>query len=105
MIRNSLKYVSWKDCKTVTAGLKRIYQSSTEEQALAELERFADTWSHQYPQIAKSWKTHWVNLRTLYDYPPEIRKAIYTTNTIESLIVSFVPQHVAESCFPMMLPL
>lgn len=85
MVRNSLKYVSWKDYKAVTADLKRIYQSNTEEQALAELERLAGTWGYQYPQIAKSWTTHWVNLRTLFDYPPEIRKAIYTTNAIESL--------------------
>lgn len=85
MIRNSLKYVSWKDYKAVTADFKRIYQSNTEEQALAELDRFAQTWQLQYPQIAKSWTTHWVNLRTLFDYPPEIRKAIYTTNAIESL--------------------
>ena len=85
MVRNSLKYVSWKDYKAVTADLKRIYQSSTEDQALAELERFGQQWNAMYPQIAKSWATHWVNLRTLFEYPPEIRKAIYTTNAIESL--------------------
>jgi transposase-like protein len=85
MVRNSLKYVSWKDYKAVTADLKRIYQSSTEDQALAELERFGQQWNALYPQIAKSWSTHWVNLRTLFEYPPEIRKAIYTTNAIESL--------------------
>jgi len=85
MVRNSLKYVSWKDYKAVTADLKRIYQASTEDQALAELDRFGQQWSATYPQIAKSWTTHWVNLRTLFEYPPEIRKAIYTTNAIESL--------------------
>lgn len=85
MVRNSLKYVSWKDYKAVTADLKRIYQSSTEDQALAELERLGQQWNAMYPQIAKSWNTHWVNLRTLFDYPPEIRRAIYTTNAIESL--------------------
>ena len=85
MVRNSLKYVVWKDYKAVTADLKRIYQASTEEQALAELDRFSQQWSTNYPQIAKSWTTHWVNLGTLYEYPPEIRKAIYTTNAIESL--------------------
>lgn len=85
MVRHSLKYVSWKDYKPVTADLKRIYQSSTEEQALAELERFAQRWEGTYPQISKSWTTHWVNLRTLFEYPPEIRKVIYTTNAIESL--------------------
>jgi putative transposase len=85
MVRNSLKYVSWKDYKAVTADLKRIYQSSTEDQALAELERFGQQWGAMYPHISKSWATHWVNLRTLFEYPPEIRKAIYTTNAIESL--------------------
>jgi putative transposase len=85
MVRNSLKYVSWKDYKAVTADLKRIYQASTEEQALAELDRFGQQWNGQYPHIFKSWTTHWANLRTLFEYPPEIRKAIYTTNAIESL--------------------
>lgn len=85
MVRNSLKYVSWKDYKAVTADLKRIYQSSTEDLALAELERFGQQWNAMYPHIAKSWATHWVNLRTLFEYPPEIRRAIYTTNAIESL--------------------
>lgn len=85
MVRNSLKYVSWKDYKAVTGDLKRIYQSPTEDKALAELERFGSQWDGTYPQISKSWTTHWVNLRTLFEYPPEIRKAIYTTNAIESL--------------------
>jgi len=85
MVRNSLKYVSWKDYKAVTADLKRVYQSATEDQALSELDRFAQQWDGIYPQISKSWKTHWANLRTIFEYPPEIRKAIYTTNAIESL--------------------
>ena len=85
MVRNSLKYVSWKDYRAVTADLKRIYQSTTEDQALSELERFGQTWSGSYPQISKSWTTHWPNLRTIFEYPPEIRKAIYTTNAVESL--------------------
>ena len=85
MVRNSLRYVSWKDYKAVTADLKRIYQSTTEEQALMELERFTQTWQANYPLIAKSWTANWANLRTIFEYPPEIRKAIYTTNAIESL--------------------
>lgn len=85
MVRNSLKYVSWKDYKAVTADLKRIYQSATEAEARQELERFAATWEAQYPKIAQSWRSHWDNLITLFEYPPEIRKAIYTTNAIESL--------------------
>ncbi len=85
MVRNSLKYVSWKDYKAVTADLKLIYRSSTEEKALLELERFAEKWDNQYPQIAKSWRANWDNLNTLFNYPEAIRKAIYTTNAIESL--------------------
>lgn len=85
MVRNSLKYVSWKDYKAVTADLKKIYQSATEVEARQALEQFAETWDAQYPKIAQSWRNHWENLITLFDYPPEIRKAIYTTNAIESL--------------------
>ena len=85
MVRNSLKYVSWKDYKAVTTGLKLIYRSNTEEEALLELERFSDTWDEQYPQISKSWRANWENLNTFFNYPADIRKAIYTTNAIESL--------------------
>jgi transposase-like protein len=85
MVRNSLKYVTWKDYKAVTAELKQIYQSATEEEALLALDRFSDRWDDKYPQISKSWHTHWENLNTLFNYPQEIRKAIYTTNAIESL--------------------
>lgn len=85
MVRNSLKYVSWKDYKAVTADLKEVYTSATETAAQAELERFAEKWDDKYPQISKSWTAHWPNLITLFEYPPEIRKVIYTTNAIESL--------------------
>ncbi|MBA0219868.1 IS256 family transposase [Pectobacterium brasiliense] len=85
MVRNSLKYVSWKDYKGVTSGLKAVYQSPTEEGALQALEDFAGLWDDKYPQISKSWRAHWENLNTFFGYPPDIRKAIYTTNAIESL--------------------
>ena len=85
MVRNSLKYVSWKDYKAVTTDLKQVYRSSTEDEALLELERFGGKWDDQYPQISKSWRAHWHNLNTLFNYPEDIRKAIYTTNAIESL--------------------
>lgn len=85
MVRNSLKYVSWKDYKAVTTDLKAIYQSPTEQAALAALEAFSRTWDEKYPMISKSWRNHWDNLNTLFGYPPEIRKVIYTTNAIESL--------------------
>lgn len=85
MVRNSLKYVSWKHYKAVTAGLKTIYHSATEEQALLALDQFAQQWDPQYPQIRQSWQSNWHNINTLFAYPTEIRKAIYTTNAIESL--------------------
>ncbi|KFC77188.1 IS256 family transposase [Buttiauxella agrestis] len=85
MVRNSLKYVSWKDYKAVTGGLKMVYQAPTEEAALMALDNFADAWDDKYPQISKSWCAHWENLNTFFGYPPDIRKAIYTTNAIESL--------------------
>lgn len=85
MVRNSLKYVSWKDYKGVTSGLKAVYQSPTEEGALQALEDFAGLWDDKYPQISRSWRAHWENLNTFFGYPPDIRKAIYTTNAIESL--------------------
>jgi len=85
MVRNSLKFVPWKDYKAVTSGLKQIYQSVTEEEALQALDRFSKCWDEKYPQISKSWRANWENINTLFAYPEEIRKAIYTTNAIESL--------------------
>jgi transposase-like protein len=85
MVRNSMKYVPWKDYKAVTADLKRIYQSVTEEEALLELDNFCTRWDDKYQQISRSWRAHWSNLNTLFKYPQDIRKAIYTTNAIESL--------------------
>ncbi len=85
MVRNSIKFVPWKDYKPVTHDLKQIYQSATEEEALLALEKFAERWDDKYPQISKSWRNHWENINTIFNYPPDIRKAIYTTNAIESL--------------------
>ncbi|RZN46493.1 IS256 family transposase [Escherichia sp. E13S3] len=85
MVRNSLKYVAWKDYKAVTGGLKAVYQAPTEAAALMALDAFAEEWDEKYPQISKSWRAHWENLNTFFGYPPDIRKAIYTTNAIESL--------------------
>ena len=85
MVRNSLRFVPWKDYKAVTADLKTIYQAKTEDQALQQLEILEKTWGEKYPQIIKSWQDNWDNVATLFQYPPDIRKAIYTTNAIESL--------------------
>jgi putative transposase len=85
MVRNSMKFVPWKDYKAIAAALKQIYQSATEEEALLALDQFSETWDEKYPQISRSWRSHWHNLNALFDYPEDIRKAIYTTNAIESL--------------------
>jgi len=85
MVRNSLKFVPWKDYKAVTKDLKSIYQSATEDEAKLELDRFSEKWDDKYPQISRSWRAHWENLNTIFSYPADIRKVIYTTNAIESL--------------------
>jgi len=85
MVRNSLKFVSWKDRKEVAADLKTVYQSSTEEEAKMNLDGFTEKWDGKYPTISKSWKSNWAGVIPLFDYPKEIRKIIYTTNAIESL--------------------
>lgn len=85
MVRNSLKFVPWKDYKAITADLKRIYQSITEDEALMSLDQFEQRWDAKYPNISRSWRNNWQNISTLFNYPEDIRKAIYTTNAIESL--------------------
>jgi putative transposase len=82
-IRNSLKYVSYKDFKAVTAALKPIYKASTEEAALDELDKFEATWGAKYPLVVKSWRSNWDELSTFFRYPVEMRRMIYTTNLIE----------------------
>lgn len=83
-IRNSLKYVSYKDRKEVVSDLKPIYTAATEEEAQIALEYFEEKWKKCYPQIAKSWYNNWDNLMIFLGYPESIRKVIYTTNAVES---------------------
>jgi transposase-like protein len=83
-IRNSLRYVSYKDRKKVAAALKPIYTAPSEEGALEELTQFETAWGEQYPLIVRSWQQNWGEISTFFKYPPEIRKIIYTTNIIES---------------------
>ncbi len=85
MVRNSMKFVPWKDYKAIAADLKAIYQATTEEKALQSLDQLAEHWDDTNPQISKSWRNHWHNLNTLFNYPQDIRKAICTINAIESL--------------------
>ena len=85
MVRNSLKYVSYKDRKEVATDLKQIYSSVTLSEAEHELAAFEGKWDSRYASISKIWRRNWENLIAIFDYPDEIRKIIYTTNAIESL--------------------
>jgi len=85
LVRAALKYVTDKDSKPVAADLKKIYQSATVLEAEQELEKFAEAWGEKYPTIVKQWRLKWNDIITLFDFPPPIRKAIYTTNAIESV--------------------
>ena len=69
MVRNSMKYVPWKDYKAIARDLKLIYQSVTEEEARQALDEFSERWDNKYPQICRSWRAHWENLNTLFIYP------------------------------------
>lgn len=85
MVRNSLAYVNWKERKTVAADLRTIYRAATVEEAERRLGEFEARWEAQYASIGKMWRRHWTGITPLFGYPEEIRKAIYTTNVVESL--------------------
>jgi len=83
-IRNSVRYVSYKDRKKLTADLKPIYTAPSEDAAFAALDEFETIWGTKYPLVVQSWRRNWGEIATFFKYPPEIRKLIYTTNMIES---------------------
>jgi putative transposase len=85
MVRNSLSYVSYQDRKAVAADLKKIYGAVTESEAEQELVAFGEKWDKKYPTIGKSWLNHWERIIPFFAFPADIRKAIYTTNAIESM--------------------
>jgi putative transposase len=85
LVRAALKYVADKDSRAVATDLKKIYQAATLIEAEQALEAFAQAWDAKYPTIAKMWRLKWKDIVTLFDFPPAIRKAIYTTNAIESV--------------------
>jgi Transposase and inactivated derivatives len=105
MVRNSLSYVSYKDRKAVAADLRLIYTASTEAEAEQQLIAFAQKWDTQYPTISKSWLTHWQRIIPFFTFPSEIRKAIYTTNAIESMNMTLRKVlKITEPFPPMSLP-
>jgi len=85
MVRNSVKYVSYKDLKEVTTDLKQIYTANNEEMASLKLQQFSSKWDKKYPVISDIWQRNWSGITPFFAFPEEIRKVIYTTNTIESV--------------------
>ena len=99
-LRNSGKYVSYKDIKALMADLKRVYQAVDEQSALAALDDFAAVWDKKYPKISKSWRENWANLSTYFKFPEELRRLIYTTNAIEGFNRQLRKVTKSKSVFP-----
>lgn len=99
-LRNSSKYVSYKDLKALMSDLKAVYAAVDEQAALDALETFAQNWDNKYPKIAKSWRENWANLSTYFKYPQEVRRLIYTTNTIEGFNRQLRKVTKSKSVFP-----
>ena len=99
-LRNSSKYVSYKDLKALMSDLKVVYAAVDEQAALDALETFAQNWDNKYPKIAKSWRENWANLSTYFKYPQEVRRLIYTTNTIEGFNRQLRKVTKSKSVFP-----
>lgn len=99
-LRNSSKYVSYKDLKALMADLKKVYTAASEEAALNALDEFAAAWDSKYPRISKSWYDNWANLSTYFKFPQELRKLIYTTNTIEGFNRQLKKVTKSKSVFP-----
>lgn len=99
-IRNSTKFVSYKDIKSLMVDLKKVYAAVDEQTALYELDVFDEKWSGKYPKIALSWKNNWANLSTYFKYPQEVRTLIYTTNAIENFNRQLRKVTKSKSVFP-----
>ena len=100
MVRNSTKYVSYKDLKEVCRDLRSIYSAVNEEEALEAFDDFGEKWNSKYPMIQRSWEAHWNDLSEFFKYPEEIRRVIYTTNAIESLNASLRKLTKNRAAFP-----
>lgn len=99
-LRNSSKYVSYKDIKALMADLKAVYAAVDEAAALDALDTFSERWDKKYPKIAPSWRENWSNLSTYFKYPQEVRRLIYTTNAIEGFNRQLRKVTKAKSVFP-----
>ena len=99
LVRNSLKYVSYKHRKAMATDLKTIYSASTEAEAEFNLEVFAEKWDQQYPTISKAWRTQWARVIPLFAFSEDIRKVIYTINAIESVNMTLRKGHTQSPHF------
>ena len=99
-LRNSSKYVSYKDLKALMADLKAVYAAVDEPSALDSLDTFSERWDKKYPKISQSWRDNWVNLSTYFKYPQEVRRLIYTTNAIEGFNRQLRKVTKSKSVFP-----
>ena len=99
-LRNSSKYVSYKDLKALMADLKAVYAAVDEPSALTALDTFSERWDQKYPKISQSWRENWANLSTYFKYPQEVRRLIYTTNTIEGFNRQLRKVTKSKSVFP-----
>ncbi len=99
-LRNSSKYVSYKDIKALMADLKAVYGAVDEQSALDVLDSFAETWDKKYPKISKSWRENWADLSTYFKYPQDVRRLIYTTNPIEAFNRQLRKVTKSKSVFP-----
>lgn len=99
-IRNTTKFVSYKDIKALMVDLKKVYAAIDEQTALFDLDTFEDKWGKKYPKIAHSWRSNWPNLSTYFKYPQEVRTLIYTTNSIENFNRQLRKVTKAKSVFP-----
>lgn len=99
-IRNSLKYIGWKDQKAFMAGLKKIYRATNKDLAFSELSRLDEKWGKKYPIVIRSWRNNWDRLSQYFKYPEAIRRIIYTTNTIEAVHRQFRKLTKTKGAFP-----
>lgn len=99
-LRNSSKYVSYKDLKALMADLKAVYAAVDETAALDALDTFSERWDKKYPKISQSWRDNWANLSTYFKFPQEVRRLIYTTNTIEGFNRQLRKVTKSKSVFP-----
>ncbi len=100
LVRGSLRFVSWKERKAVARDLRAIYRAPSLEAAETALEAFSERWDERFPVISRKWRANWANPTPFFDYPPEIRKVMYTTNVIEALNAQLTKVTRKRGAFP-----